>query len=210
MRLIRSCLFFAAIPFFFFVSSAQEIDPETNDGKALYEAWCSSCHGLDGTGPIGDLELGTQVPDLEDCSFNSREPRKDWRAVILHGGPARRLSMTMPAWSEALTEEQADAIIAHVKTLCSEQCWPQGELNFRRTHGTAKAFPENEALLIPTFTEKNKPLATTRLVYERRVGPLGQWEVSVPFLFDLGPSRTTGIGDIDSLGSSRFFTMRFS
>ncbi len=185
-----------------FPAAAQEADQVPASGKELYEAWCSRCHGLDGRGPAEDLQLDTPVPDLADCSFNSREPRRDWKAVILYGGSARGLSMTMPAWSEALTKKQADSIIDHIKTFCTEQSWPAGELNFRRAHGTTKAFPENEALLIPTFTMKELT-STTKLVYEERIGPVGQWEISVPF--ESHTLSETRIGDVELAGKITLF-----
>ncbi len=176
-----------------------EITPETKDGKLIYESWCSRCHGIDGSGKVEGLELDTPVPDMTDCGFNTREPRRDWKAVILHGGPERGLSMTMPAWSEALTAQQADAVIDHMKTFCPEASWPSGELNFRRAHVTAKAFPENEALVIPTYQHAKNRTATTKFVYESRIGPGGQWEVSVPFSSNTDP-RGTGLGDIELAG----------
>lgn len=195
------------LSFFTVVLSAQdivEITSETKDGKLIYESWCARCHGMDGTGIVEGLDLDTPVPDLSDCSFNSREPRRDWKAVILHGGPARGLSMTMPSWSEAITEEQADAIIDHIKTFCTDKSWPSGELNFRRPQITGKAFPENEALLIPTYQYKKSGMATAKLVYESRIGPLGQWELSVPFVSRAIPAAN-GMGDIEIAGKYTVF-----
>ncbi|GJQ19847.1 MAG: hypothetical protein HBSIN02_02020 [Bacteroidia bacterium] len=166
--------------------------PDSLTGKFMYESWCARCHGIDGRGKIEGLELDVPVPDFTDCSFTSREPRKDWLAVILHGGPARGLSMTMPAWGEAIDEQQAEAIISHIKTFCTEPGWPPGELNFRRAQVTAKAFPENEALVIPTYT---KDATVTRLVYERRVGRAGQWEISLPLASTVAAGG--GFGDVE-------------
>lgn len=180
---------------------AQDVDSrDILDGKFLYEeyAGCASCHGLDGKGEVEGVTLDPAPPDLNDCSFNSREPRRDWRAVIAHGGPARGLSMSMPSYIEALTEEQIEAIIEHIKTLCTERAqWPPGELNFRRAQITSKAFPENEALLIPTFTQENDQAATMKFVYERRFGSRGHWEVAVPFAAEWAQPAASGLGDVE-------------
>jgi mono/diheme cytochrome c family protein len=173
------------------------ITSDSRDGKLMYDAWCARCHGNDGKGPADGVELDTPVPDFTDCSFTSREPRKDWLAVILHGGPARGLSMTMPSWGEAISEDQAEAIITHIKTFCTEPDWPEGELNFRRAQVTGKAFPENEILIIPSFTSSGSPSSTSTLVYESRVGRTGQWEVAVPLVTRTGG---TGLGDIELAG----------
>lgn len=160
----------------------------------MYESWCARCHGIDGRGKPEGLELDVPVPDFTDCSFTTREPRKDWLAVILHGGQARGLSMTMPSWGEAINEQQAEAIISHIKTFCTEGGWPPGELNFRRAQITAKAFPENEALVIPTYTNN---AAITRFVYESRLGPAGQWEISLPLVSTAEPGGGFGPGDVE-------------
>ncbi|MEX1138450.1 MAG: c-type cytochrome [Bacteroidota bacterium] len=174
---------------------------DTRDGKLMYEAWCARCHGDDGKGPAEGIVLETPVPNFSDCSFTSREPRKDWQAVIMHGGPARGLSMTMPSWGEALSLEQADAIIGHIKTFCSESGWPEGELNFRRAQVTGKAFPENEVLIIPTFTAAGSRSSSTKLAYESRICKTGQWEIALPFA--RGPA-SSGLGDIELAGKYTF------
>jgi hypothetical protein len=160
----------------------QETVPDTLNGKFLYDdyAGCASCHGFDGKGKAEGVTLEPPPPDFTDCSFNSREPRKDWHAVITRGGSARGLSMSMPSYGEILTNEQIAAIIDYIKTLCVERDWPQGEPNFRRPQITSKAFPENEALLIPQYTHHRNKSAVTKFVYERRFGNRGHWEVAVP------------------------------
>lgn len=169
------------------------------DGKFLYEeyAGCGSCHGNDGKGEVEGVPLDPPPPDLTDCSFNSREPRRDWRAVINHGGQARGLSMSMPSYGEALNAEQVEAVIDHLKTFCTEADWPPGELNFRRAHLTTKAFPENEAVLVPQYTRGSNQNMRTKFVYERRVGKRGQWEIAVPFAAEWQAPRANGLGDIE-------------
>lgn len=190
--LVLSCVLARALP-------AQEPDASLLNGKVLYEdyAGCASCHGDDGKGVVEGVTLDPPAPDLTDCSFNSREPRRDWRAVINHGGQARGLSMSMPSYYEALTSEQVEAIIDYLKTFCAETGWPSGELNFRRAQLTTKAFPENEALLIPQYAHGSNQKVTTKFVYERRLGKRGQWEIAVPFMAQWQSPRATGIGDIE-------------
>jgi hypothetical protein len=168
-------------------------------GKFLYEeyAGCASCHGVDGKGEAEGVTLDPAPPDLSDCSFNSREPRRDWAAVIKHGGPARSLSASMPAYGEVLTPGQIDTLIAYLKTFCTDERWPQGELNFRRPQITSKAFPENEALLIPTYTSGDNSSTVAKMVYEKRLGRRGQWEIAVPFANESGPPSARGVGDVE-------------
>ena len=178
---------------------SQETDANLSNGKFLYEAYaeCASCHGADGKGEVEGLTLDPPPPDFTDCSFTSREPREDWRAVIKHGGQVRGLSPSMPAYDLALTDEQIDAIITYIKTFCAEKGWPPGELNFRRPLITSKAFPESEALFIPTYTDAQNDEATSKFVYERRVGRRGHWEISLPLHSRFGSNRDFGAGDIE-------------
>lgn len=199
MKLPRTSLLFIIIALLYLTTAAQETEVDFNSGKSMYQAWCGRCHGMDGKGVVEELELEVPPPDFTDCSFNSREPRKDWRAVIDHGGQVRGLSMSMPAWGEALSGKQVELLIDYIKTFCTDQAWPQGDLNFRRAHITAKAFPENEALLIPTYTHGKTKTSTTKLVYEERIGPRGQWEVALPFSSN-HTSSSNALGDIEVAG----------
>lgn len=178
--------------------TAQMDDSKMLDGKFLYEdyAECAKCHGMDGRGLVEERQLDPLPPDFSDCSFNSREPRKDWKAVISRGGPARGLAETMPAYGEALTEEQIDAIIDYIKTFCLEKGWPDGELNFRRPLITSKAFPENEAVMTLSYEKFDNEVVSNKFVYERRFGKRSHWEVAIPFSAEFG-NTADGLGNIE-------------
>jgi len=69
----------------------------TRSGQEIYEAACSSCHGLDGSGrEQSRVGFDTPLPDFADCHFAAREPSSDWVAVAHQGGPARKFSHLMP------------------------------------------------------------------------------------------------------------------
>lgn len=197
-------LVFSSFVLFTLPLFSQHMEVDFTSGRSMYNAWCARCHGEDGRGQVEGLELEVPPPDFTDCSFNSREPRKDWKAVVAHGGPARGLSWSMPAWGEAISEEQIDLILDYIKTFCTDDRWPKGELNFRRPQVTAKAFPENEALMIPVYTHSKSRGSTTKFVYEERVGPRGQWEVSIPFVADYS-NTARGIGDVELSGKYALF-----
>jgi hypothetical protein len=98
--------------------------------------------------------------------------------------------------------------ISHIRGFCKDDRWPRGELNLPLALVTGKAFPEDEAVV--RVTSQSGSL-TTKVVYERRFGPLNQWEVAVPFssLDTAGVDRTTGVGDI-ALGYKRVLTHSLS
>ncbi len=151
-------------------------------GADLYAGACANCHGRDGTGsPSATLLLPTPVPDFTDCNFASREPDADWAAIIHDGGPVRAFDRMMPAFGEALSPAEIQAILDHVRTLCGDGAWPRGELNLPRALVTEKAYPEDEAVWTTTVAVRGAGAVANEIVYEKRFGPRNQIELKVPF-----------------------------
>lgn len=154
--------------------------PET--GEALYGAVCSSCHAVDGRGNSQDhLGFDVEPPDFTDCNFATREPNADWAAVIHQGGPARGFSERMPAFGEAMTRDQIEKVLAHIRTFCPDERWPPGELNFPRPLVVEKAFPEDEVIVESSVDVEGDRSVINQFVYEGRFGARSMFEVVVPF-----------------------------
>jgi hypothetical protein len=177
-------------------------------GAEIYASACASCHGPDGAGsPAALVAFADPLPDFRDCSFATREPDADWMAVAHDGGPARAFGRMMPAFGEALTMDQLQRALDHVRTLCADAAWPRGELNLPRPLVTEKAFPEDEVVLSTSVATRGDGHVSNKLVYERRLGPRNQMEVVVPFTFGNGLTGTNGswrggVGDL-TLGMKR-------
>ena len=171
--------------------------PETGrNGRQVYESICITCHGPDGRGGVNPaIEQIIKTPDFSDCGFASREPDRGFLAVAHNGGPARGFSPLMAPWGGAFTERELSLAVGHIRTLCTDQRWPRGELNLPRPLVTAKAFPEDEAV-VSTTTQSGS--SVTKVIYERRFGPLNQVEVILPIASEAGTDkrRATGVGDI--------------
>ena len=177
-------------------------------GRDLYATACASCHGVDGSGAArAQVAFTDPLPDFRDCQFATREPDSDWLAVIHDGGPARAFGRMMPAFAGALTIEQMDRVLAHVRGFCTSGAWPRGELNLPRPLITEKAFPEDELVLSASVATTGSGVVSNKLVYEKRLGPRNQLEVIVPFTFlaDTGSPEGgwgAGVGDL-TLGGKR-------
>lgn len=185
---------------------ADDIPLEKMSGAQIYKSYCSRCHGDDGRGNIDPeiLEgLEAPPPDFTEGYFSSREKRKDWQVVTAHGGGVRGLSMSMPAWGEALTEQQIAETVEYIKGFADQSLYPQGELNFFRGHRTTKAFVEQEALIIPshqfrkvngvTFSETQ-----ALLYYANRFGNRFQYELKAPLIArSAAGANDFGIGDVE-------------
>jgi hypothetical protein len=171
-------------------------------GRQVYESVCIACHGPDGRGGVNlELEKTIKPPDFTDCAFAAREPDRGFLAVAHDGGPARGFSPLMASWSSLFTEEELGLAVSHIRTFCTDERWPRGELNLPLPLVTGKAFPEDEAVVRVAVTDGN---VTTRAVYERRFGALNQWEIAVPMASVDRPAggRAAGIGDL-ALGYKR-------
>ena len=190
-----------------FASSGRAAAQET--GRALYGDACAACHGEDGRGEISQsVAFDSALPDFTDCSFATREADADWLAVVHDGGPARSFAEMMPAFGDALSEEEIGHIIGHIRTFCREHGWPPGELNLPRPLITEKAYPEDEAVLSGDIALQDPRAVMSTLLYERRIGSRTQLELIVPFGLRRPESAgargpwTGGLGDI-ALGIKR-------
>ncbi len=176
--------------------SAQPEPPPELTGRQLYVAACQSCHGTDGRGaPLAHVGFSDPLPDFTDCSYASREAAQDWQTVVRHGGPVRRFSRRMPSFGAALSAQEIDRVVDYVRTLCTDQTWPRGELNLPRSMETEKAFPEDETVVTGSYmNHAGVRDVTSTIVYERRIGARNQWELAVPFaLQQSGDNRWSGI-----------------
>ena len=171
------------------------------DGQGLYAAACAACHGSDGRGAPRELVgFEEELPDFTDCRFANREPDADWWSVAHQGGPVRGFSQMMPAFGGALSDEQLLVILGHIRGMCRNGRWPRGELNLPRPLVTTKAFPEDEMVLEVGTATEGEGRVTSQLVYEKRLGPLNQFELIIPFSRreqgDDSGTWSSGIGDV--------------
>jgi mono/diheme cytochrome c family protein len=182
--------------------------PPAPEGKALFEARCAACHGVDGRGDPGRELLKVDMPDFTDCSFANREPDADFAAVIHGGGPARGFrelmpphgevlshaeiarhlspltgsKEPMPELGEALSEAAIARLLSHLRGFCSDERWPRGELNLPRPLLTEKAFPEDEAV-VTTFANVNRyGRIGTEFLFEKRIGSRAMVEIELPVI----------------------------
>jgi cytochrome c553 len=162
---------------------AQESIYEKLKPEEIFETLCSSCHGKDGSGNPNWKEMGLDTPpaNFRDRKFNSREPLSDWIRVIRDGGADHGLSKYMPAFGNILSERKIKELALYLKSLGYDKRYPQGELNFLRTHYTTKAFPEDEFIYI---TQISKNYFSHTLYFAQRIGPIYQYEIKGKQIFE--------------------------
>jgi len=150
------------------------------DGRELYGEACAACHGADGRGSTA-TGVTVPLPDFTDCRVTTAEPDSNWLPLVAHGGPALGMSSQMPSFDGALTADQQRAVLAYVRSFCTDPAWPQGDLNFPQPLFVGKAFPEDEIVVHASFGDSSsaRELAGD-LAFERRVGARGQVEIALP------------------------------
>jgi hypothetical protein len=170
-------------------------------GREIYRSTCAACHGADGRGApdsIRGFEKPDTFPDFTECRATAREAEDFWNAIVNNGGPGRGFSEIMPSFREALAHDQIVKALEYLRSFCREPAWPRGELNFPRALVTEKAFPEDEMVWDMAINTEGDAAITTRVVYEKRLGPRGQLDVVMPFKFQNpgGSDWQGGVGDL--------------
>jgi mono/diheme cytochrome c family protein len=179
-------------------AAARGADTRDSKGREIYAAACAACHGLDGRGAAEErVGFDTPLPDFTDCGFASPETAADWSAIVRDGGPARAFDRRMPAFGEALSRDDVELVVSHVRSLCTSRVWPRGELNLPRPLVTEKAFPENEAVVDVAVGTGGSRAISQQFIYEHRIGARAQYELVVPFeMHGAATSWDRGLGDI--------------
>ncbi len=189
-------------------SSAQTGTAIEGTGAELYGKACVACHGRDGkTVSRAAVAHTDRSPDFTDCRFAQREADADWLSIIHEGGPARAFAQMMPAFRDALTDEQMQSTLDHIRTFCEDRTWPRGDLNFPKALVTEKAFPEDEVLITTTVPTEGASSINTKFVYEKRFGSRTQIELVLPMkAHDSAGSR--GSGWVGGVGDMAFAVKR--
>lgn len=168
--------------------------------ESLYAAACAACHAPDGRGrSASQLGFDLPLPNFTDCNFASREPDSDWLAIIHEGGPVRSFDRHMPAFGDALSDDDIINAVRQLRAFCTDESWPRGDLNFPLALFTEKAFPEDEMVVRTSVNTEGDSALEQEFVYEKRFGARSQIEVSLPWVReDLGAPDGTegGIGDL--------------
>ena len=88
--------------------------------RALYQRWCASCHGHNGSGD-GPNARYLPVPPAVHSSPSQMSARSDDALydVIAAGGAAYGRSARMPAFGQTLSPTEIRSLVATIRELCS-------------------------------------------------------------------------------------------
>jgi mono/diheme cytochrome c family protein len=91
---------------------------EQNEGKKLYQTYCTGCHGVSGKGDgPGAKTLPVTPADHTGASVMSKHTDQYLFEVISKGGAGVGKSSQMPGWGAVLKEAQIQDVVAYIRTL---------------------------------------------------------------------------------------------
>lgn len=87
-------------------------------GKTVFSERCAVCHGEDagGTGPMAQTIDTPKPADFRQNRYAGM-PADSIRRVIVRGGERTGRNPRMPAWGDALTEKEIDAVTSFVRAV---------------------------------------------------------------------------------------------
>jgi mono/diheme cytochrome c family protein len=99
-----------------FIGEAQE----QSEGRKLYLAYCTGCHGVSGKGdgPAGKT-LTVKPADHTNTQKMGHYTDDHLFTVISKGGASVGRSAQMPAWGAVLKEAQIQEVIGYIRTLAA-------------------------------------------------------------------------------------------
>lgn len=91
-------------------------------GRQVYDAYCTQCHGMDGSGGGLNVEDMDVMPrDHTDPDEMGARTDAELAKAIRGGGKAVNKSVLMPAWEGNLSDQQVDDLIAYLRRLCCNE-----------------------------------------------------------------------------------------
>lgn len=92
---------------------------EDQEGKQIYDMYCTQCHGFDGNGRGVNAAHMSVLPRVhtDPVEMKARQD-SDLFKVIKEGGPAINKSVLMPSWKHNLSDAQIEKLVHHLRVLC--------------------------------------------------------------------------------------------
>jgi mono/diheme cytochrome c family protein len=139
-------------------------DELITQGKALYQANCTSCHGLSGKGNGPDAgELSIQPTDFTDLSIMAQTSTSSLYQAISSG-----VAPDMPDYGNTLNDNERWALVAHLRSLTfalpagAKNAYPAPSDN-TESAPTQNAYPAPQAYPNPVETQSPQLTPTTEV-----------------------------------------------
>lgn len=104
------------------LAGAAAAEDDAKRGEALYQVYCTQCHGTRGNGGgVNAAHMAVMPRDHTDRGEMSARTDEELFKVIKHGGKSINKSVLMPAWGRNLGDDDIHALVAHLRNLCCQK-----------------------------------------------------------------------------------------
>ncbi len=87
----------------------------------LFQELCSVCHGVGGKGDGPSAQgLEPKPADFTNCKAMAKDSDEVLLKIIRGGGQSVGRSTVMPAWGDALSEQQIRELVKFIRSLCKK------------------------------------------------------------------------------------------
>jgi cytochrome c oxidase cbb3-type subunit 3 len=87
----------------------------------LFQELCSVCHGVGGKGDGPSAQgLEPKPADFTNCKVMAKDSDEVLLKIIKGGGQSAGRSTVMPAWGDALSEQQMRELVKFIRSLCKK------------------------------------------------------------------------------------------
>ena len=87
----------------------------------LFQELCSVCHGVGGKGDGPSAQgLEPKPADFTNCKVMAKDSDEVLLKIIKGGGQSVGRSTVMPAWGDALSEQQIGELVKFIRGLCKK------------------------------------------------------------------------------------------
>ena len=102
---------------------ARETEPGLLQGAALYQRYCSRCHGSEGRG-VSKRGKMPELPDFTDASWQNRISNSQMEVSVSEGK-----GNSMPAFGDRLSEKEVQALVSHIRRFSPSEFAPASTLS---------------------------------------------------------------------------------
>ena len=95
---------------------------DAKHGEALYQVYCTQCHGVNGDGKgVHAAHMAVMPRDHTDAKEMSARTDEELFKVVKLGGKSINKSVLMPAWGRNLSDDDIHALVAHLRNMCCKK-----------------------------------------------------------------------------------------
>jgi cytochrome c oxidase cbb3-type subunit 3 len=117
----RRSVFFTALGFLCWSFSLSSWLLAAEKTAVLFQELCAVCHGVGGKGDGPSARgLEPKPADFTNCQAMAKESDEVLSKIIKGGGQSIGRSTVMPAWADALSEQQIRELVKFIRGLCKK------------------------------------------------------------------------------------------